>query len=96
MPFDDSATSLLCMKSEGLYCPMGDFFIDPQKSVERALITHGHSDHARPFMKSYLTSEKGRAIVQERVGKDAKVEGCLLYTSPSPRDRTRSRMPSSA
>ena len=75
MPFDDSATSLLCMKSEGLYCPMGDFFIDPQKSVERALITHGHSDHARPFMKSYLTSEKGRAIVQERVGKDAKVEG---------------------
>ena len=75
MPLNDSATSLLCMKSEGLYCPKGDFFIDPQKSVERALITHGHSDHARPYMKSYLTSETGRAIVQERVGKEAKVEG---------------------
>ena len=75
MPFNDSATSLLCMKSEGLYCPKGDFFIDPQKSVERALITHGHSDHARPYMKSYLTSETGRMIVQERVGKEAKVQG---------------------
>jgi putative mRNA 3-end processing factor len=75
MPFDDPATSLLCMKSEGLYCPLGDFYIDPQKPVKRALITHGHSDHARPYMKSYLTSETGRAIVQERVGKDAKVEG---------------------
>ena len=28
--------------------------------------------------------------------KDVNVSGCLLYTSPSPRDRTRSRMPSSA
>ena len=32
----------------------------------------------------------------DRVLNDALVEGCLLYTSPSPRDRTRSRMPSSA
>ncbi len=33
---------------EGLYCPPGDFFIDPVRAVDRALITHGHSDHARP------------------------------------------------
>ena len=78
MPLNDPATSLLCMKSEGLYCPKGDFFIDPKKSVERALITHGHSDHARPYMKSYLTSETGRMIVQERVGKEAKVKGSSM------------------
>ena len=39
---------LLIPRPEGLYCPPGDFFIDPVRPVARALITHGHSDHARP------------------------------------------------
>jgi putative mRNA 3-end processing factor len=39
--------SLICPRPEGLYCPPGDFFIDPTRAVERAVITHGHSDHAR-------------------------------------------------
>ena len=38
---------LLHPRPEGLYCPQGDFFIDPVRPVDRALITHGHSDHAR-------------------------------------------------
>ena len=38
---------LLHPRPEGLYCPPGDFYIDPVRPVERALITHGHSDHAR-------------------------------------------------
>jgi putative mRNA 3-end processing factor len=38
---------LLCPKPEGLYCAPGDFYIDPVRPVERAVITHGHSDHAR-------------------------------------------------
>ncbi len=71
----NSTRSLLRLDEAGLYCPMGDFYIDPQKPVERALITHGHSDHARPKMKRYLTSESGRPIVQERVGPAAIVEG---------------------
>lgn len=71
----NSTRSLLRLDEAGLYCPMGDFYIDPQKPVERALITHGHSDHARPKMKRYLTSESGRPIVQERVGHAARVEG---------------------
>ena len=39
--------ALLCPTPEGLYCPPGDFYIDPVRPVERALITHGHADHAR-------------------------------------------------
>ena len=38
---------LLCPKPEGLYCAPGDFFIDPVRPVDRAVITHGHADHAR-------------------------------------------------
>lgn len=38
---------LLCPKPEGLYCAPGDFFIDPVSPVDRAVITHGHADHAR-------------------------------------------------
>ena len=38
---------VLCPRPEGLYCAPGDFFIDPIRPVHRALITHGHSDHAR-------------------------------------------------
>ena len=41
---------------EGLYCPPGDFFIDPVRPVDRALITHGHSDHARAGHGSVLAT----------------------------------------
>lgn len=60
--------------SSGLYCSLGDFYIDPLRTVDKAVITHGHSDHARPNMKSYLTSKVGSKIVKERVGKNSKVE----------------------
>ncbi|HLI67155.1 MAG TPA: ligase-associated DNA damage response exonuclease, partial [Caulobacteraceae bacterium] len=39
--------ALLLPRPEGLYCPPGDFFVDPVRPVARAVITHGHSDHAR-------------------------------------------------
>ena len=38
---------LLHPARKGLYCPPGDFYIDPTSRVERAVITHGHADHAR-------------------------------------------------
>ena len=39
---------LLCPTPKGLYCPPGDFYIDPVRGgVDRAVVTHGHSDHAR-------------------------------------------------
>ena len=36
---------LVIARPEGLYCPPGDFYIDPWRPVERAVITHGHGDH---------------------------------------------------
>jgi putative mRNA 3-end processing factor len=38
---------LVIARPEGLYCPPGDFYIDPWQPVERAVITHAHTDHAR-------------------------------------------------
>ena len=66
--------SLVCLKEEGLYCPKGDFYIDPWRRVKRALITHGHSDHARPNMGAYLTSSNGLPVVRERVGHSAAIQ----------------------
>ena len=39
--------ALLHPTPAGLYCPPGDFYIDPVRPVARAVITHGHADHAR-------------------------------------------------
>ena len=39
--------ALLRPTPAGLYCPPGDFYIDPTRPVDRAVVTHGHSDHAR-------------------------------------------------
>ena len=39
--------NLIVARPEGLYCPPGDFYIDPWRPVARAVITHGHGDHAR-------------------------------------------------
>jgi putative mRNA 3-end processing factor len=59
----------------GLYCAKGGFHIDPWRRVERALITHAHSDHARTGMASYLTAEAGAGVLKERIGLDAPVSG---------------------
>ncbi|MBO6575906.1 MAG: ligase-associated DNA damage response exonuclease [Rhodothermales bacterium] len=59
---------LLTISPAGLYCEAGDFHIDPWKPVARAVITHGHSDHARPGSAAYLTAERGVAIVEARTG----------------------------
>ena len=39
---------LIVARPQGLYCPPGDFYIDPWRDVDRAVITHAHGDHARP------------------------------------------------
>ena len=43
----DRSDDLVVQRREGLYCPPGDFYIDPWRPVERAVITHAHGDHAR-------------------------------------------------
>ena len=52
----------------GLYCRAGGFYIDPWKPVERAVITHAHSDHARWGSKYYLCHHLTKPILQVRLG----------------------------
>ena len=63
-----AATDLLTLTPAGLYCPPGDFYVDPVRAVPRALITHGHSDHARAGHGSVLATRETLAIMAIRYG----------------------------
>ncbi|HEV2693780.1 MAG TPA: ligase-associated DNA damage response exonuclease [Verrucomicrobiae bacterium] len=65
---------LLENTERGLYCAAGDFYIDPWRAVDFAVITHAHSDHARAGSKNYLCARPGRDVLQERLGPEAKIE----------------------
>jgi len=65
---------LLESREAGLYCPAGDFYIDPQQPVQRAVLTHAHSDHACPGSAAYLTASRGLALVRERLGGEVPIE----------------------
>jgi putative mRNA 3-end processing factor len=62
------AAEVLSLSPEGLYCPEGQFHIDPMRPVERALITHAHSDHARAGHGKVLASEETLALMRVRLG----------------------------
>src|SRR5262249_40365799 len=64
------AQDLLKPRPEGLYCPPGDFYIDPVGQVGRALITHGHSDHARSGHRAVLATRETLDIMALRYGDD--------------------------
>jgi putative mRNA 3-end processing factor len=55
---------------QGLYCQPGGFFIDPLRPVERAVITHAHSDHARPGHAAVLATADTLAVMRARMGED--------------------------
>ena len=59
---------LVVMRPEGLYCPAGDFHIDPWRPVPRAVITHGHGDHARIGMGAYYCLVESLPILRWRLG----------------------------
>ena len=59
--------NVLTVRKEGLYCEEGDFYVDPRGKVDRAIITHAHSDHARAGHSSYLCSESCKTLLQERI-----------------------------
>lgn len=67
-------TSLLETTDRGLYCPAGDFYVDPWEPVDRAVVTHAHSDHAQPGSARYLTAADGKRLLQERLGSEAEIE----------------------
>ncbi len=64
----------LTFTDKRIYCPAGDFYIDPWRPVARALITHGHADHARSGMGSYLATHAAMPVMRHRLG-DIRGEG---------------------
>lgn len=59
---------LLQPRPEGLYCPAGDFFIDPMMPVRNAVVTHAHGDHARSGSDRYYVAAPGMGLMRERLG----------------------------
>lgn len=59
---------LLIPAPAGLYCPLADIHVDPVRPVPRALITHGHSDHARAGHGAVLATRETLAIMALRYG----------------------------
>jgi putative mRNA 3-end processing factor len=59
---------LIVSTDRGLYCAAGDFHIDPWRPVARAVITHGHSDHARPGSDIYVCHRDTAPILRKRLG----------------------------
>ncbi|MGI9476322.1 MAG: ligase-associated DNA damage response exonuclease [Hyphomicrobiaceae bacterium] len=74
-------SNLLTFTDRGIYCPAGDFYIDPWRPVDRALITHGHADHARPNMQRYLATETAAPVIRYRLGDEIKLE-TTTYGTP--------------
>ena len=60
--------NLITFTDKGLYCQKGEFYIDPWKPVQKAIITHGHADHAYFGHKSYLCHAYTKPILQLRLG----------------------------
>ena len=67
--------TLITVRPEGLYCEKGEFFIDPWRPVNQALITHGHSDHARPGSTHYVATTASVPILRQRLGPHTQVQG---------------------
>lgn len=63
--------ALIEFTERGLYCSAGNFYIDPWGKVDYAVITHGHSDHARYGARVYLCHHLTKPILQLRLGNNA-------------------------
>lgn len=66
---------LLRFTDHGIYCPRADVYIDPWKKVHKAIITHGHSDHARPGNKYYACTKDSVAVLKYRLGQNLNIKG---------------------
>lgn len=68
----------------GLFCEPGGFFIDPTRAVDRAVISHGHSDHARPGHQHVLATRETLAIMTARMGegRSGVTQQALAYGAP--------------
>ncbi|MHA4808744.1 ligase-associated DNA damage response exonuclease [Flavitalea flava] len=60
--------ALIEFTDKGLFCPQGNFYIDPWRPVEKAVITHAHSDHAKEGSQFYLCHRLTKPLLQLRLG----------------------------
>ena len=67
--------ALVTFTEQGFYCAQADLYIDPLKRVSKALVTHAHSDHARPGMQHYLCHSQSVGILKHRLGQRISVQG---------------------
>ncbi len=74
-------TPLIIQDEKGLYCPAGDFYVDPWRPVERAVITHAHGDHAYSGHQAYFCTRLSSPIIQQRLGKLERLKA-LEYGEP--------------
>ena len=72
---------LLRVTDAGLYCEQGGFFIDPWRPVDRAVVTHAHSDHLCRGCGSYLVARDGEIVTRARLDTTATIE-TALYGEP--------------
>lgn len=72
------SSKLITFTENGFYCPRADVYIDPWKPVDKAIITHAHSDHARWGHQHYLAHHQSEQIMRHRLGADIHLE-CLDY-----------------
>jgi putative mRNA 3-end processing factor len=69
---------LVIQRPQGLYCPPGDFYIDPRRAVPRAVITHAHADHARAGHGHVLATAISAGVLRSRLGAALPLQG-LAY-----------------
>src|SRR5271167_2145041 len=69
---------------QGLFCEPGGFFIDPLRAVDRAVITHAHSDHARPGHRRVLATRETLALMRARMGAEraGEAQQALAWNEP--------------
>ncbi|WP_315854309.1 ligase-associated DNA damage response exonuclease [Stieleria maiorica] len=65
---------LLRPTSRGLYCEAGDFYVDPTRPVDRAIVTHAHSDHARWGCRRYLAAAPSETLLRMRLSEEAEFQ----------------------
>jgi len=73
--------SFIKFTKKGIYCDPGGFYLDPWGKVDYAIISHGHSDHARWGMKHYLCHDYTKPIIQHRLGQNISVESLAYFES---------------
>ncbi|GGL76263.1 ligase-associated DNA damage response exonuclease [Wenxinia marina] len=65
---------VLSFTDRGIWCEAGGFYIDPWRPVAKALVTHGHSDHARWGMDAYLSTDIAAPVIRQRLGEDIRLD----------------------